>query len=359
MRRLDLRSRLFWAFAALLVTGALLVAAPETLASFNSRTANPSNVFSNVQVQAAVLNSATPGAGGTVAVGWTASPTPGVTYTVMRAQGAGGYAAVVSGLSGTSYSDTLPGQGTFSYLIRAVVSTFTSDSNSRTVTWTLPVITGWAVCDTDGLVAPSTADWVTTAGHFEVFASVTPGSAPVTSVVANAGMSGSAAFASPTLAAGGATCAGTSYGYSSAAVATPSLAQGAAAVWVDVVVTDALGDKVHSNASQAGNVGADTTAPTIGWSFAFGGGSGSGTVTFFWSGSDSGGSGIAGYQLNVYLAGTSNRAPQYPSAIDVAAGSWSYTFNLTSGTRYDLAVQPVDNAGNNGSVTKKTGVTAP
>ncbi|MGH7776478.1 MAG: hypothetical protein ACREPI_04790 [Candidatus Dormibacterales bacterium] len=360
-RRPELRARLFWASASVLVMGAFLIAAPDTLASFNSAGANPTNVFSTGQVGAPVLNSATVGKGGTVTLAWTASSTPGVTYSVMRAQGAGSYSAVASGLAGLAYTDTLPGQGSFRYVIRAVVSGFSADSGPLSVAWTLPSITGWTVCDVDGLVPPVAGGWLKTKPRFQVFADVAPGSTPTVSVTANAGKSGSKAFAATTLAAGAANCGGVAYGYSSPSVRGSRLGQGAGAVWVDVVVTDALGDQVHSNAAQAGDVGADTTAPTISFTFDWGGGGGSGVVNFAWGGRDSGGAGLAGYQLAVYLAGTSTFAPQYPAAIDLASGSGSgfQAFNLTSGSSYDFSVQAVDNAGNDGPVSTRTGVTAP
>ncbi|MBV8808938.1 MAG: family 16 glycosylhydrolase [Acidobacteriaceae bacterium] len=74
---------------------------------------------------------ATPVSSTQINLSWTASTTPGVTYTVLR-----GGTAVATGIGGTTYSDTgLSPSTTYSYTVEAVSSSATSSpSNTATVT---------------------------------------------------------------------------------------------------------------------------------------------------------------------------------------------------------------------------------
>ena len=71
-----------------------------------------------------------------VALAWTASATPGVTYTVYRSAGSSTAVAIISGVTATSFSDTtITASTTYTYYVVAVGTAGTSaSSNSQTVT---------------------------------------------------------------------------------------------------------------------------------------------------------------------------------------------------------------------------------
>lgn len=104
------------------------------LASFSSATSSPTNSFTSLEVEPAVLDPASQ-SGGSIHLSWSASltaATESVTYEVMRRSGGGSFARIAS-VSGLAYDDA-PGDGAWEYLIRSVVSTFSRDSNARSAT---------------------------------------------------------------------------------------------------------------------------------------------------------------------------------------------------------------------------------
>jgi hypothetical protein len=104
------------------------------LAAFSSATSSPANTFTSLEVEPALLDPASQ-SGGTIQLTWSASPTAAsesVTYDVMRRSGGGSFARVAS-VGGLSYDDD-PGDGTWEYVVRSVVSTFSTDSNARSAT---------------------------------------------------------------------------------------------------------------------------------------------------------------------------------------------------------------------------------
>jgi hypothetical protein len=214
------------------------------------------------------------------------------------------------------------------------------------------VISAWAVCDVDGSVPPAAPDWATKSGNIRVYAQVADAGVGVATVTAAYGLTGSAPSATPTLAAGSATCAGTTYNYSSAAITAGSLGNGAGLAYVDVVATDGLGYVSHSNAAHTGDVGGDKTAPAAPAPLAVTGTVGTGRATITWVAVSGGLSGLAGYEVIVYLAGTTTFPAQYPAAFDQTGTSVVLT--LTSGVSYDVYVLASDNAGNDSTSGKAT-----
>jgi len=86
----------------------------------------------------------------------------------------------------------------------------------------------------------------------------------------------------------------------------------------------------------------------------------SGQLTIHWTASsDAGGAGLAGYQLKVFLTGTTIPPPQYPTPQLVGPAATSFMFTLISGLSYDFSITASDNAGNNGSSATLTNVRAP
>ena len=69
--------------------------------------------------------------------------------------------------------------------------------------------------------------------------------------------------------------------------------------------------------------------------------------------------GLAGYQLKVFLTGTTIAPPQYPIPQLVGPAATSFLFTLISGLSYDFSITSSDNAGNNGSSATLTNVRAP
>jgi hypothetical protein len=212
------------------------------------------------------------------------------------------------------------------------------------------------------VVLPALPNWMRPKGTFQVFANVSDATSGVATVTADVGGTASSAlpgsFATATLAAGSASCAGTAYNFASSPLTSPSLSTAPESVYVDLVATDVAGNSVESNAGQAGTVGVDKTSPSKAKPSVTSGAAGSGNVTVTWNSSSVGISGLAGYQLKVCLAGTSCTAPaQYPNPLVVTG--LSYVLTLTPGVSYDIYVTASDNAGNNSQTQSKTGVTAP
>jgi hypothetical protein len=210
---------------------------------------------------------------------------------------------------------------------------------------TPPAISGWAVCDQDGLAAPATANWLHSAGTYVVFANVSDALSGVASVTASVGLVGSAPFASPTLSAGGGTCGGTVYGYRSAVLTAPTLTAGPKPVYADVVATDGVGNTGHSNAARAGDVGVDNTTPGTPAVSSTTGPAGSGKITWTWTPPTAGASGLAGYQVQVCNFSTGTCLP----TVVLAPNATSYPVTGTSGQWYYVLVTASSNSGLNGS----------
>lgn len=117
--------------AAIALPGIPFVA---TASAFSSATSSPENSFRNLEVAAASL-AAPSVSGGSVGLSWTASPTAStesVSYLVRRRSGSGAYSTVGT-TTGLSWNDT-PGDGSWEYLVRTAVSSFSADSGTRSVT---------------------------------------------------------------------------------------------------------------------------------------------------------------------------------------------------------------------------------
>ena len=116
--------------AALGLVGVPLV---TTISAFSSATSSPANSFTNLTVAASSLDPAAVSSG-SVQLSWTASATVASesgSYLVMRRPSGGSYAQVAS-TGSLAYTDA-PGDGSWEYLVRAAVSSFSADSNSRGV----------------------------------------------------------------------------------------------------------------------------------------------------------------------------------------------------------------------------------
>jgi signal peptidase len=339
-----------------------MVSIDPALALFSTSTAVPGSTFSTLTLAAATLSTATPQPAGAIALAWTASPTASirsVNYRVFRAPNGSSTFTQLTGspISALTYTDTPPSDLSYDYKVQTVAATFTSPySNVLTALAdrTVPTISGWALCDQDGIILPVTGNWIKSAGTYIVYANATDADAQgVSSVTATTGIvSGSTSSFSLSAAAG--TCAGVSYAYKSAIQTGPTLT-GAQTFFADVIASDAAGNAAHTNAGQSADVGVDVVAPglaTVSHTHAFL----SSVIKLNWTASTESGSGLAGYQLKVYNTGTTTPASQYPTPVVVSGSTLTYSFTLTHLSTYDFVVTPVDNAGNNGPAANYNGV---
>jgi hypothetical protein len=115
-----------------LLASIVLASLPVTLASFNATTSLPNNAFTNLVVQPGTLSAPVTAAAGVVQLSWTASPTAGATYAVLRSPSGLATWTSVATLAGLSYSDTPPSDGLWDYEILAFVAAFTATSNLQT-----------------------------------------------------------------------------------------------------------------------------------------------------------------------------------------------------------------------------------
>jgi signal peptidase len=339
-----------------------MVSIDPALALFTASNGVSGNTFSTLTLAAATLNSATPQPAGGILLAWSASPTASirsVNYLVFRAPHSSSSFTQVSGspVSTLSYTDTPPADLTYDYKVQTVAATFTSPySNvlSGLADRTVPTISGWALCDQDGIILPVSANWIKSAGSYIVYANAADADAQgVASVTATTGIVGGAT-SSFSLSAAAGTCAGISYAYKSAVQAGPTLT-GAQTFFADVIASDAAANAAHTNISHSADVGVDVVAPglvTVSHTHNLL----SSVITLNWTASAETGSGLAGYQLKVYNTGTTTPASQYPSPVVVSGGTLSYSFTLTHLSTYDFVVTPVDNAGNNGPPATHNGV---
>jgi signal peptidase len=343
------------------MVGALLSIDPA-LALFTSATATPGNAFSTLTVAAPTLNSAAPQAAGSIALAWSASPTASirpVTYLVFRAPAGSGTFTQVTGspVSGLSYADTPPSDVSYDYKVQTVAATFSSPySNVLTALpdRTAPTIGAWAVCDQDGIILPASPNWIKSVATYIVYANATdPDALGVATVTATTGIVGGATT-SFSLSATAGTCAGVVYAYTSTVRTGPALT-GSETFFADVIASDAAGNVTHTNIGQSANVGVDVLAPglvVLSSTHALL----SSVITLDWTASVETGSGLAGYQLRVFNAGTTTPATQYPNPVVVSGTTLTFPFSLTFLSTYDFVATPVDNAGNNGPAATLNGV---
>ena len=389
------------------VLAAAMLTVPVTGALLTAATANTTNTIASSQLYSPT------GLGGswntnTVTLSWTAaqpnSNGNGNGYAISGvANGASStcpaaaasYTTFVGSATGVTYTDSssslLGGAaGTYiCYLVQtgyspsgppwASAPTWTSGDTLPTIAVQIPsppTITASAVCDRDGNpVYPATGDWVHQAGTFIVYANVT--GTGISSVSASLAPTAGGSTLTATLSAGSGTCAGTAYAYTSGSTAAwASQSAGTNNAWLDVAATNA-GGTTHSNGSHTGDVSVDNTVPASPAGLGHGTGpAGTGLLVFNWNASTAGISGMAGYDVEVYLQNSTTKASQYPNGISVAttAGSCTYTnpsggqstigapcaiLNLTSGTKYDLKVAGVSNSGMKSALQSQGGVSAP
>ena len=310
---------------------------------------------------AATLNTATPQPAGGIAVAWSASPTASirsVNYLVFRALHGNSSFTQVTGspVSGLTYTDTPASDVSYDYKVQTVAATFSSPYSNVLAALpdrTVPTISGWALCDQDGIILPVSANWIKSGGGYIVYANATdPDALGVGSVTATTGIVGGAT-SSFSLSASAGTCAGVSYAYKSSQQIGPTLT-GAQTFFADVVASDAAGNAAHTNVGQSADVGVDVVAPglvTVSHTHALL----SSVIKLNWTASAETGSGVAGYQLKVFNTGTTTPATQYPSPVVVSGSTLTYSFTLTYLSTYDFVVTPVDNAGNNGPAATHNG----
>jgi hypothetical protein len=113
-------------------------------AGLTASSASPTNVLGTLALAPASGLAATANAGGSVTLGWIASPSSQqrpVEYVVLRRVSATGPFAEVARIGPLGYTDVMcvdaPPAGTYDYAVRTVVSTFTSaDTAPVTVTTT-------------------------------------------------------------------------------------------------------------------------------------------------------------------------------------------------------------------------------
>ena len=372
----------------LVIAGLLVASVQETSALLSGNTRNVQNGVSSSAVYSPSGLTAT-NQGSSVQLSWTAAQPNnngnGNGYVVSGTSNgasptcpsaAGAYGVFVGSSASTTYTDSTSSllSGTpgsyICYLVQTGYNPAGPPPWSSIPIWTsadtlpvvavqlAPIISGWAVCDRDGLVLPVTADWLHPTGTYIIYANVSGAS----TVTADLGVVGSTPFASNiALTAVSASCAGTTYGYSSAVTTASNYSAGTnPALYVDIKAT-AGATTARSNQSHVGDASPDSSAPPApGSPTATAGALLSGQITIHWTASaDAGGAGLAGYQLKVFLTGTTISPPQYPTPQLVGPTATSFLFTLITGLGYDFSITASDNAGNNGSSATLTNVRAP
>jgi large repetitive protein len=232
-------------------------------------------------------------------------------------------------------------------------ATFTQGVN---VDSTAPTVSAVTICDTSGLVPPANAGWLGQGTAYRVLATLSDATSGIGSATASVSVTGNGVIAAGvSLSQQTVSCGGQSYTYASGPVSAPALlGQGAGKMSATVTALDVAGN----SASGSMTGGVDDTAPQVTGFKATPGAGHSGQLTLTWAGMDAL-SGLAGYQLDVYLAGTTTRAPQYPNPILLASASTSQVVGLSSGTRYDFELMAVDNAGNDSLAASQLNKRAP
>ncbi len=316
----------------LMVTLALAgIASSETGATFTGTSTNPNDHFNTMLVQPPASQSApTSSAGGVVNLSWTATPTaPGtghtLTYLVLRGPVGGPYTQITS-VSGLSYTDTPPSDGTYQYVIQARVTgggSFTSGNStaqngiSDRAAPTMSVKCNGAAC--------SSTSWYNAA--ISVTVSGTDAGTGMGSVTRNVDGGGQVSTAGASV--------------------TFSVSGDSANHSVVYFGTDAAG---NSSSSLTQTLKIDTTAPTAvtGLTAATGAFGSPVTVDLTWTAGSDALSGVAGYTVYWVAAATCPAASpaNYPSSAAVGAVTSYSISGLVSGTKYCTYLTTTDNAGN-------------
>ena len=442
-RLLGTRGRFVMATAvisvSLLALGALVSA---SWASFVAGSSTADSSLSSITVQPPVLSAAVSQAGGAIALSWTATPSAGLrpdltfAYNLYRSSGGAAVLVNASPVTGLSYTDVPPSDGTWTYPATAVVSSFQSatsnalsglsdrvaprisitcgsgscstawyraavtvtlsatdagsgvqsityvlDGTSATVSGTTtaftvgdgahtivysatdqagntsaaatqalnidsvpPTVSAPVICDLAGVAVPATGGWISAGSTYRILARASDATSGVGSLTASVTVAGVGVIANGVmLTAQAVTCGGVSYTYATAALAAAATLPAGSGI---VTATATASDVAGNSATASGSGGVDNAAPVIGTFKVSNGAAGSGQLIASWSATDAL-SGVAGYELDVYLKGTTTRPPQYPGPIVLGAGATTSTLTLVSGTRYDLSLIAADNAGNN------------
>lgn len=439
------------ASASLLGLGTLV---SVSWASFVAGSSTADSSLSSITVAPPVLSSAVSQAGGAVALTWTATPTaaqrPDLTfaYNIYRSNGGAAVLVNASPVTGLTYTDVPPSDGTWTYTAIAVVSSFqsppsnavsglsdrvapgvsiscgtgacttawyrapvtvtlsatdagtgvrsiayvldgvSSSVNGATTAFTVgdgahtivysatdqagntslaatqalnidstpPTVGAPVICDLSGVAPPGPAGWISASSTYRILAVVSDATSGVGSATASVSVSGAGVIASGVpLSAQALTCGGASYSYASAPLTAPALLPSGSGI---VAVTATATDVAGNSANASGSGGVDNAAPTVGSFRVTNGAVGSGQLIASWSASDAL-SGVAGYELDVYLKGTTTRPSQYPAPVIFGAGTTTTTLSLVSGTHYDVYLVAADNAGNNTAPTPSLNHRAP
>lgn len=307
--------------ALVLATAALFTASSpigRTTAAFTGNTKTGANSLTNLVVTAPTLSTPTSGASGLVSLSWSASPTAALaplTYAVLRRPTGGSYATVASLLTSLSYSETPPADGTYDYMVQAVVSTFTAASaasaglSDRTAP--VPSITcGGTACSS---------------GWYAAAVSVT--------VAATDAGAGVASITRSVDGAASTTTTGSS---------TTFTVSGSGAHAVAYSATDAVS---NISATITSTIRIDTTAPTAATGLAAAIGTTTGTVSLSWSAASDADSGVTGYDIQYAQAANCSTAT-YSASVSVSSVTAATVSGLVSGKSYCFRLVTRDGAGN-------------
>jgi hypothetical protein len=121
------------AFASLALAGANV--GGLTTASLAALTTSPTNTFAVLEVSPAAQSPPTSFTGGVVSLSWSASPTAAtelVTYGIERRATGSGTFSEVARTTALSYTDTPAADGSYDYVVRAIVGSLWTDGAVRT-----------------------------------------------------------------------------------------------------------------------------------------------------------------------------------------------------------------------------------
>lgn len=307
--------------AVLLATAALSAASGpvgRTTAAFTGNTKTGTNSLTNLIVTAPTLSAPTSGSAGLVSLSWSASPTETLaplTYTVLRRPSGGSYTTVASSLTTLSFSETPPADGSYDYIVQAVVSTFTASSAAQA-----------GLSDRTAPV-PSIACGGTacSSGWYAAAVSVT-----VAATDAGAGV------ASITRSVDGAAST------TSAGASTSFTVSGSGAHAVTYSAADTVG---NSSATSTSTIRIDVTAPSAASGLAAATGTTGGTVSLSWSAASDADSGVAGYDIQ-YVQAANCTTATYSASVSVASVTAATVSGLNSGKNYCFRLVTRDGAGN-------------
>ncbi len=292
---------------------------PATLASFTSSTFSPNNSFAFLEVQPATLTSASSLTAGVVRLSWSGSATAStetVTYAILRRPGGSGAYAQIATASGLTYDDVPRPDGSYDYVIRAIVTTFTRDSNGMSALSDATAPSLSVTCNGGACVA-----WYTS--------SIT--------VVATASDGGTGVQTVRT------TLDGVTRNTASSTVTTTVSGDGS-----HTFSALAIDNADNASPTQTYVIGIDGTAPTAPTGLTASAQSANGTVNLAWTAGTDATSGVSGYTVR-YVQATACPAPNetsYPSARAVGAVTSTIVDGLLRAKWYCFYLVTVDNAGN-------------